>query len=94
MAAAKESKMGIPTAEFITDVKEYLRKKKVTVEECVRSLNLIHGKYKFLEADLLQRKKALLQKIPDIKSTSECVAFLIKKREDDESTEFESHYRM
>jgi len=77
----KENKSGIPAAEFITDVKEYLSKKKISCDECVRSLHTIHNKYKFLEQRLLQQKKALLQKIPDIKNTKECVQFLLKRKE-------------
>jgi len=91
--AVKESKSGIPAAEFITDVKQYLVEKKVECEECVRNLHIIHNKYKFLEQSLLQQKKALLLKIPDIKSTLECVNFLIKRKDSDEE-KFEAHYQM
>uniref|UniRef100_A0A7S2TK63 Prefoldin subunit 3 n=1 Tax=Lotharella oceanica TaxID=641309 RepID=A0A7S2TK63_9EUKA len=92
-AKPKESKSGIPAAEFITDVKQHLLDKKISCENCVRELHTVHNKYKFLESRLLQQKKSLLVKIPDIKATAECVDFLIKKKESDEQG-FEAHYRL
>mmetsp|Transcript_20524 Transcript_20524/g.36471 ORF Transcript_20524/g.36471 Transcript_20524/m.36471 type:complete len:171 (-) Transcript_20524:374-886(-) len=89
----KDSTSGIPAAEFITDVAGYLSEKKLQCEDCVKALHVMYNKYKFLEQRLLQQKKALMQKIPDIKSTKECVEFLIK-RKDADSNEFEAHYQL
>ena len=40
----------------------------------------LYRKYKFMETQLIQQKKSLLTKIPDIKNALQAVEFLIKKR--------------
>ncbi len=89
----RESKSGIPAAEFIADVSEYLVKTKQDCDGCLKALHVLHSKYKFIEGRLLQQKKALVQKIPDIKTTLGAIRFLKKRKASDETT-FETNYQL
>jgi hypothetical protein len=40
----------------------------------------LHSKYKFMETQMLQQKKSLMQKVPDIQTALRAVDFLIQKK--------------
>mmetsp|Transcript_4353 Transcript_4353/g.6527 ORF Transcript_4353/g.6527 Transcript_4353/m.6527 type:complete len:185 (-) Transcript_4353:100-654(-) len=92
IGVVEDSKNPIPAAEFIKDCKEYLLKKKVEHKDCLRALHMIYNKYKYIETKLLQQKKMMLQKIPDIKKTTDCINFLIKRKESEQK--FEADYQL
>eukprot|EP00455_Lapot_gusevi_P037427 TRINITY_DN4185_c0_g3_i1.p1 TRINITY_DN4185_c0_g3~~TRINITY_DN4185_c0_g3_i1.p1 ORF type:complete len:205 (+),score=86.67 TRINITY_DN4185_c0_g3_i1:53-616(+) len=87
----KENSRGIPSAVFIEDVPAFLAQTGKEIQPLMRSQSELYSKYKFMEAQLLQQKKNLLIKIPDIKNALQAVEFLIKKQEADEDvkTQFE-----
>jgi hypothetical protein len=42
--------------------------------------NPLRSKYKFMETQMLQQKKSLMQKVPDIQTALRAVDFLIQKK--------------
>ncbi|KAJ1920703.1 hypothetical protein H4219_001102 [Mycoemilia scoparia] len=93
---------GIPKAPFVDDVEEYM-KKSSGVEATLRKfaeaarqlieLNIavyydqINSKYKFMEANMTQRRQSLESKIPELEKTLETIQFLIDKKDDDKPIE-------
>ena len=47
----------------------------------LKELHNMYGKYKFMESSLVQQKKGLVTKIPEIKNALNALAFLVKKQE-------------
>ncbi|XP_002737438.1 prefoldin subunit 3-like [Saccoglossus kowalevskii] len=72
---------GIPEAIFVEDVEKYMKDPAHTTAETVlQSLDEQHQKYKFMELNLLQKKKRLMAQIPDIRSTLDIVKHLQGKK--------------
>ncbi|XP_050309219.1 prefoldin subunit 3 [Anthonomus grandis grandis] len=64
----KKSYAGIPEAEFIEDVDSYMaRPENGSKEEVLKKLDNQYGKYKFMEFNLLSKKKRLQNQIPELK---------------------------
>lgn len=77
------NKKGIPKAEFIEDVDEYMKKHNFsTIMEAGRSFEELYQKYKLIEQALMQRKIKLMQQLPDIQKTLAVVRQLKKKSTD------------
>jgi prefoldin subunit 5 len=82
---------GIPTAEFIEDIPGYITKnakgedEEETAEANLKELHNTYGKYKFMESSLVQQKKGLVTKIPNIKDALVALAFLVTKKDKDEN---------
>ncbi len=59
-------------------------------ENLLKKIHELYGKYKFMENKLVQQKRGLLQKIPDIKNALEALTYLQKKEDEKEiTTQFE-----
>ncbi|KAF8591800.1 Prefoldin, subunit 3 [Ramaria rubella] len=72
---------GIPHAPFVSDVEEHIGGLEVEVESTIKQFQEAIAKYRYMELNLSQRRKALDEKIPDIKKTLGMVRFLQKRRE-------------
>ncbi|WOO82021.1 Prefoldin subunit 3 [Vanrija pseudolonga] len=86
MASASSSKRmelnprGIPRAPFVDNVEEYVGGKDADVESVIKKFQETSAKYRYMELNLQQRRKALLAKIPDIEQTLSVVNFLAARR--------------
>ena len=80
---------GIPTAEFIEDVDSHMAAEEVA-ESQLKVLDERHQKYKFMETNLINRRRRLKGQIPDIKSSLILIEHLREKSESKE--EIESHF--
>lgn len=67
-------------------MEEFCRKTNGGVSDVLKELHTLYGKYKVLETSLMQQKKALVTKIPQMKAAIKALAFLLKKQEGDEDT--------
>ncbi|KAJ3033739.1 hypothetical protein HDV00_005860 [Rhizophlyctis rosea] len=85
MAAVESNPRGIPKAPFVHNVEEYTGQ--TETESTLRKFQEMIAKYKYMENHLLQRKKSLETKIPEIKKTLDMVDFLISKEGSDEPIE-------
>ncbi|RWS22354.1 prefoldin subunit 3-like protein [Leptotrombidium deliense] len=86
----QSNSLGIPRAEFVEDVDKFMEKQTQGNSEnnataAIRKFDENHSKYRFMELNLLQKKKRLKKQIPDIKGSLEVLS-LIKKRKESNST--------
>ncbi|KAF8487576.1 Prefoldin subunit 3 [Gautieria morchelliformis] len=72
---------GIPHAPFVSDVEEHIGGPDAEVESTLKQFQEAIAKYRYMELNLTQRRKALDEKIPDIKKTLAMVRFLQERRE-------------
>ncbi|KAG6377768.1 Prefoldin subunit-domain-containing protein [Boletus reticuloceps] len=81
---------GIPKAPFITNVEEYIGSPDGDVEGPLKAFQDAIAKYRYMDANLTQRRRSLEDKIPDIKKTLYMVEFLERregKQKADEDTD-------
>ncbi|XP_065908596.1 prefoldin subunit 3-like isoform X2 [Dysidea avara] len=82
---------GIPEAIFLEDVDSFMSKPENESGAAVlQKLDEQLNKYRFMDANLQQKKKRLTTQIPDIKKTLDTVQFLKSRQGSDES--FTSNY--
>ncbi|XP_797937.1 prefoldin subunit 3 [Strongylocentrotus purpuratus] len=82
---------GIPEAVFVEDVDSFMQKpQNESAEVVLKRLEEQHQKYKFMEMNLLQKKRRLRGQIPDIRTTLDIVKHLQSKQgsEDELKTQF------
>jgi prefoldin subunit 5 len=72
---------GIPKAPFIANVEEYLGGPDGMVETPLKNFQDAIAKYRYMDANLTQRRKGLEDKIPDIRKTLHMVEFLQERKE-------------
>ncbi|KAF9924878.1 hypothetical protein BGZ65_008094 [Modicella reniformis] len=85
---------GIPKAPFVENVEDHVTEEE-PVEIVLRKFQEAMAKYKFMEINMLQRKRNLDAKIPEIRKTLEMVQFLQSQAsEEDESKEIETLYEL
>ncbi|KAI9457850.1 Prefoldin subunit 3, partial [Boletus coccyginus] len=72
---------GIPKAPFIANVEEYIGGPDGDVEGPLKNFQDAIAKYRYMDANLTQRRRSLEDKIPDIKKTLHMVEFLQETRE-------------
>ena len=63
-----------------------------TVESVLKQLDEQHSKYKYMELNLLARKKKLKGQIPDIQKSLDMINILEAKKKVDE--QMETHFRL
>ncbi|RIA87198.1 Prefoldin subunit-domain-containing protein [Glomus cerebriforme] len=78
---------GIPKVQFVENVEEFITKSSAPVEVTLGKFQETVAKYKFMEINFLNRKKALELKIPEISKTLSVVEFLVSKQDSDEPME-------
>ncbi|GAB4816291.1 hypothetical protein N2152v2_003337 [Parachlorella kessleri] len=74
----------VPRAVFLEDVRQYVQDR--SVEEVLRELQENHQKYKHIEQDILQRKRRLLYKEPEIQKALAAVNMLLQRKEEEDAT--------
>ncbi|EFN58028.1 hypothetical protein CHLNCDRAFT_20219 [Chlorella variabilis] len=74
----------VPAAAFMEDVKAYMQGRKA--EEVITELRASHQKYKYIEAEIVQRKRRLAFKQPEIQKCLAAVNLLLDRQEAAEST--------
>ncbi|PRW56744.1 Prefoldin subunit 3 [Chlorella sorokiniana] len=74
----------IPEAVFMEDVKSFVEGR--TAEEVLNELRGAHQKYKYIEAEIVQRKKRLAFKQPEIRKCLDAVTLLLAQHEAGEQT--------
>ncbi|KAG5680707.1 hypothetical protein PVAND_010198 [Polypedilum vanderplanki] len=81
----QESYAGIPKAVFVDDVDQFmsLPENNNQAEKVLKSLDEQHSKYKFMEMNMIARKRRLRQQLPDLQKSLEMIKIL-KEQEDDE----------
>ncbi|KAF8840641.1 Prefoldin, subunit 3 [Paxillus ammoniavirescens] len=72
---------GIPKAPFIANVEEYIGSPDSDVEGHLKLFQDAIAKYRYMDANLTQRRTGLEDKIPDIKKTLHMIEFLQERRE-------------
>ncbi|KAI6002411.1 Prefoldin subunit-domain-containing protein [Pisolithus orientalis] len=72
---------GIPKAPFIANVEEYIGGPDGDVEGPLKEFQDAIAKYRYMDGSLTQRRKALEDKIPDIRKTLQMVEFLKQRRD-------------
>ncbi|KAI9300509.1 Prefoldin subunit-domain-containing protein [Cunninghamella echinulata] len=89
-AVAEANPRGIPRSPFVERVEDYVSDAE-PAELVLKKFQEAISKYKFMEMNLLQRRKILEEKIPEIEKTIAMVSFLTEKKEEQESvlTDFE-----
>ncbi|KAL9557806.1 peptide chain release factor 1 [Mucor bainieri] len=81
---------GIPSSPFVERVEDYVSEAE-PVEIVLKKFQEAISKYKFMEVNLLQRRKVLEEKIPEIEKTIAMVDLLTEKQDSQEPlyTDFE-----
>ncbi|WVQ84049.1 hypothetical protein IAT38_006194 [Cryptococcus sp. DSM 104549] len=72
---------GIPRAPFVADVEEYVGGKEAEIQGTMKKFEETTAKYRYMELSLQQRRKALLDKIPDMEQTLQVVKYLQLRRQ-------------
>ncbi|BEJ17991.1 hypothetical protein CspHIS471_0702680 [Cutaneotrichosporon sp. HIS471] len=85
MASTSKAQMelnprGIPRAPFVDNVEEYVGGKDAEIDGVIKKFQETSAKYRYMELNLQQRRKALLVKIPDMEQTHSVVTFLDGRR--------------
>ncbi|CAF4196354.1 unnamed protein product, partial [Adineta steineri] len=76
--------LGIPTAVFVEDVDSFMQQpENDSVDTVIKRLDDLNSKYRFMEMNLLQKKKRLRGKLPDIQICLDMIEQLRKYREKD-----------
>ncbi|THU85018.1 Prefoldin subunit 3 [Dendrothele bispora CBS 962.96] len=80
-SSQEKNPRGIPKAPFIEDVEKYIGGSDADVEGPLKTFQDAIAKYRYMDANLAQRRAGLEEKIPDIKKTLSMVEFLRDRRE-------------
>uniref|UniRef100_A0A0K0DXM0 Prefoldin subunit 3 n=1 Tax=Strongyloides stercoralis TaxID=6248 RepID=A0A0K0DXM0_STRER len=80
------SKSGIPPAEIIEDVEEFLSKNKdLKVEDAHQKLQNDYRKYKILESEMKASKEKIIENLPDYEQAKQVIKFLKMKKANNET---------
>ncbi|CRK99011.1 CLUMA_CG012162, isoform A [Clunio marinus] len=84
----QESYAGIPKAVFVDDVEQFmaLPENNFQAEKVLKSLDEQHSKYKFMEMNMIARKRRLRQQLPDLQKSLEMIKILKEQEEDELQT--------
>jgi len=85
----KSNSLGIPSAEFVEDVEEFMTRAEndSNATLVLKRLDESHTKYRFMEQNLLQKKRRLKKQIPDIETSIDVLKLVKQKRDANEETE-------
>ncbi|KAG8513474.1 Prefoldin subunit 3 [Galemys pyrenaicus] len=80
--------LGIPEAVFLEDIDSFMKQPgNETAVAVLKKLDEQYQKYKFMELNLVQKKKRLKGQIPDIQQTLDILKYMQKKKEGSDSLE-------
>uniref|UniRef100_T1IY44 Prefoldin subunit 3 n=1 Tax=Strigamia maritima TaxID=126957 RepID=T1IY44_STRMM len=79
----KKAHAGIPEAVFVDDVDAFMKlaENNENADVVLQRLDEQHTKYKFMEHNLLQKRRRLKSQIPDIRSSLDIVSYMKAKLE-------------
>ncbi|TIA87195.1 hypothetical protein E3P99_03340 [Wallemia hederae] len=86
-SSVKTNARNIPAAPFVADVVDYIGGEDAEVDSALKQFQEMAAKYRYMEISLLQKKKSLDVKIPDIKKTLAMVRHLDWVNSEGESEE-------
>lgn len=87
----KKSYAGIPEAYFVEDVNAFMAKpENESADKVLQMLDENHGKYKFMEFNLVNKRKRLKEQIPDLERSLEMIKKL--QSEKDKNRELETQF--
>ncbi|XP_072751319.1 prefoldin subunit 3 [Anoplolepis gracilipes] len=70
----RKSYAGIPEADFVDDVEAFMAKPETeSVDKVLRKFDESHGKYKFMEYNLVNKRRRLKAQIPDLERSLEMI---------------------
>ncbi|KAL6432295.1 hypothetical protein ACFW04_006734 [Cataglyphis niger] len=70
----RKSYAGIPEADFVDDVEAFMAKpENESVDKVLRKFDESHGKYKFMEYNLINKRRRLKAQIPDLERSLEMI---------------------
>ncbi|KAF8904340.1 Prefoldin subunit-domain-containing protein, partial [Mucidula mucida] len=81
VVSEEKNPRGIPKAPFIADVEKYVGGPDGDADGPLKAFNDAIGKYRFMDANLAQRRLGLEDKIPDYQKTLDMVEYLQERRE-------------
>lgn len=86
--SGKKSYAGIPEADFVEDVDAFMAKpENETVDKVLRMLEENHGKYKFMEYNLINKRRRLKAQIPDLERSLEMIKKLQQEKNNSQDLE-------
>ncbi|KAL6267649.1 LOW QUALITY PROTEIN: prefoldin subunit 3 [Pogonomyrmex barbatus] len=78
----RKSYAGIPEADFVDDVEAFMAKpENESVDKVLRKLDESHGKYKFMEFNLVNKRRRLKSQIPDLERSLEMIEKLQREKD-------------
>ncbi|XXQ30112.1 Prefoldin subunit 3 [Plasmodiophora brassicae] len=80
--SADDNSRNIPRATFIEDIAGHVQGK--DIQAIMKAISEVYGKYKFMEGRLVQQKRSLLGKMPDIRRAIDVLEMLIEKHKEGE----------
>ena len=83
MEGQNQSQLGLcflGSCEFFSKFSSSVSSRRIAISCVLSSISCVYSKYKFMETQMLQQKKSLMQKVPDIQTALRAVDFLIKKK--------------
>eukprot|EP01138_Halocafeteria_seosinensis_P014831 gb/GECG01015141.1/.p1 GENE.gb/GECG01015141.1/~~gb/GECG01015141.1/.p1 ORF type:complete len:209 (+),score=31.91 gb/GECG01015141.1/:1-627(+) len=83
---------GIPSIKFIEDVPKFLERENTTIEGAIEAMQTLHSKYKLMESHLLENRKRVNGKLPDIDQSLEMI-YVLKDKQAKEET-IHTHYSL
>ncbi|XP_052860548.1 prefoldin subunit 3 [Anopheles cruzii] len=83
----QKSYAGIPEAVFVDDVEQYMEDSAngESVEKVLKNFDEQHSKYRFMEYNMISRKRRLRQQIPDLTKSLDMIQILRAQKEDQET---------
>jgi len=80
--ADQKSYAGIPEAEFVHDVDAFMAKSENNgnVDKVLKRLDENHSKYKFMEYNLINKRRRLKEQIPDLENSLEMIKKLQEEK--------------
>ncbi|KAF9023826.1 Prefoldin, subunit 3 [Hymenopellis radicata] len=81
VVSEEKNPRGIPKAPFIADVEQFVGGPDGDADVPLKAFNDAIGKYRFMDANLAQRRQGLEEKIPDYQKTLDMVEYLQERRE-------------
>ncbi|XP_051174709.1 prefoldin subunit 3 [Leptopilina boulardi] len=85
----KKSYAGIPEAEFVEDVDEFMAKAENdgSADKVLKRLDENHSKYKFMEYNLISKRRRLKVQIPDLEQSLEMIEKLQTEKNNSKNLE-------
>jgi len=87
-ALPESNPRGIPRALFVENVDEFMKNEQ-SADSVLRLMQENYSKYKFMESNLSKSKENLKSKVPEIRKNIEMLNYLVSKKGEELTTNFE-----